>query len=120
MFPNSACVHVAEATASYTLWTPELLPNGKYHFTSDVGGYLTRCFGCNSSPNSPNFAFVNTIDASNPVGQWEVTYFTQPVPLKAGNVTLKAATGEILKICTNCGSAVPYSALVQTPNGDGT
>lgn len=105
------------------LWTIQLNANGKYHFISDNGGLLSRCNGCNLSPISKNFAFVNGLNYSNPATQWTLTNYSNPRSnttsnLVPGNVTLNILRSN-LRVCKNCGGNFSDSASLQAIN-DGT
>lgn len=121
-FTDSVTASAANATGS-ALWTAETLANGKYQFISDIGGYLARCSGCNFSPFSKNFAFVNNVNSSDPVGQWNITFFNSSKSNKtpnlvSGKVTLTIASKN-LRVCNNCGGNYSDSASVQNVS-DGT
>lgn len=93
-YPDSAFVHET-GQEPYSLWTPTLLPNGKYAFKSDNGNYLARCNGCVRA-SRPNFAFVHESNPNNPWAQWDVVYTNLP---KLGVRTFQADNGGYLKEC---------------------
>jgi hypothetical protein len=97
--PDSAFVHAQTYGYPWALWTPILLPNGKYVFKSDTGKYLARCYGCVPKAITSNFAFVHETNSSAPWAQWQVIYANLP-PL--GTTTFQADNGLYLKVCSVC------------------
>ena len=98
-YPDAAVFVYSATTVPTALWTPELLPNGKYAFKGDNGKYLSRCNHCSPNKNIPSFVFAHEPNTANPWSQWNVVYSGIPTP---GVVTLKADNGGFLKLCQVC------------------
>jgi len=74
-YPDSAFVHVKNPEqASWSLWIPESLNNGKWALKNiDTGKYLARCRDCVSSCNTSDFAFVHVDNCNTAHAQWSVS-----------------------------------------------
>ena len=65
-YPDAAVFVYSATTVPTALWTPELLPNGKYAFKGDNGKYLSRCNHCSPNKNIPSFVFADEPNSANP------------------------------------------------------
>ena len=121
-----------------SLWTVQLLPNGKYSLLADNGKYLSRCANC-SSYDAPKEAYISESSAFGANTQWIISpviaattnspfgqnsqWATKSQPVgninlpKPGFVKIQAAdNGNYLNICKFCifskGSTVVESGLM--------
>lgn len=135
-FPDAAFANSKDIKPA-SLWTVQLLPNGKYSLLADNGKYLSRCNNC-SSMDSSSVAYISDSSAFGPNSQWTISpviaattnsFFgqnslwgtkSQPVGSinlpKPGIVKIQADNGNYLNICKFCifskGSTVVESGSV--------
>lgn len=121
-FPDAAFANSKDIKPS-SLWTVQLLPNGKYSLLSDNGKYLSRCTNCSSS-DSGTVAYISENHAFSQNSQWTISpvvaattksflsqnsqWNTKSQPVgsinlpKPGIVKIQADNGNYLNICKFC------------------